>query len=124
MNLNSARPSADLGFEFSDVVENASPYALSGDFGEEPLDEVEPGAGHNMVTIKDRRLCGDLTIRETWELEVVSRFRFHEDRAGRVALRRNGNKGLVPGPIAARYVANEPIDDLLATLPGLECRVR
>jgi hypothetical protein len=26
-------------------VENASPYTLSGDFGEEPLDEVEPGAG-------------------------------------------------------------------------------
>jgi hypothetical protein len=78
-----------------------------------------------MVTINDRLLCGNLTIRETWELKGVSRSRFHEDlRAGRVALRRNGNKGLVPGPIAARYVANEPIDDLLATLPGLECRVR
>ena len=46
---------SDLGFdaqsirrlrlEFRDVVENASPYTLSGDFGEEPLDEVEPGAG-------------------------------------------------------------------------------
>jgi hypothetical protein len=38
-------PFVDRGFEFRDVVENASPYTLSGDFGEEPLDEVEPGAG-------------------------------------------------------------------------------
>src|ERR1700737_5337516 len=36
---------SDCGLEFRDVVENASPYTLSGDFGEEPLDEVEPGAG-------------------------------------------------------------------------------
>jgi hypothetical protein len=38
-------PFVDCGFEFRNVVENASPYTLSGDFGEEPLDEVEPGAG-------------------------------------------------------------------------------
>ena len=38
-------PFVDCGFEFRDVVENASPYTLSGDFGEEPLDEVDPGAG-------------------------------------------------------------------------------
>ena len=38
-------PFVDCGLEFRDVVENASPYTLSGDFGEEPLDEVEPGAG-------------------------------------------------------------------------------
>jgi hypothetical protein len=38
-------PFGDCGFEFRNVVENASPYTLSRDFGEEPLDEVEPGAG-------------------------------------------------------------------------------
>ena len=38
-------PFVDCGFELRDVVENASPYTLSGDFGEEPLDEVEPRAG-------------------------------------------------------------------------------
>ena len=38
-------PFVDCGFEFRDVVENTSPYTLSGDFSEEPLDEVEPGAG-------------------------------------------------------------------------------
>ena len=38
-------PFVDCGFEFRDVVENASPYTLSGDFGEEPLDKVEPGVG-------------------------------------------------------------------------------
>ena len=38
-------PFVDCSFELRDVVENASPYTLPGDFGEEPLDEVEPGAG-------------------------------------------------------------------------------
>ena len=38
-------PIVECGFELRDVVENASPYTLSGDFGEEPLDEVEPRAG-------------------------------------------------------------------------------
>jgi hypothetical protein len=37
-------PFVDCGLELRDVVENTSPYTLSGDFGEEPLDEVEPGA--------------------------------------------------------------------------------
>jgi hypothetical protein len=41
-----SNPFVDCGFEFSDIVENASPYALSVDFGEEPLDEIEPGPGH------------------------------------------------------------------------------
>jgi hypothetical protein len=48
-------PFVDCGFEFRDVVENASPYTLSGDFGEEPLDEVEPGAGRG-VKCKMKRL--------------------------------------------------------------------
>ena len=38
-------PFVDCGFEFRDVVENTSPYTLSGDFSEAPLDEIEPGAG-------------------------------------------------------------------------------
>ena len=37
--------SSNRGLEFGDVVEGSSPDALASDFGEEPLDEVEPGTG-------------------------------------------------------------------------------
>ncbi|MCK1312539.1 hypothetical protein IVB32_03615 [Bradyrhizobium sp. 23] len=43
-------PLVNRGLEFGDVVEGSSPDALASDFGEQPLDEVEPGAGC-------RRLC-------------------------------------------------------------------
>jgi hypothetical protein len=39
-------PFGNRGLEFRDVVKVRSPDALAGDFGEEPLDEVEPGAGY------------------------------------------------------------------------------
>src|ERR1700754_4283349 len=38
-------PVANRGLEFGDVIEGSSPDALASDFGEEPLDEVEPGTG-------------------------------------------------------------------------------
>jgi len=37
-------PVVNRGLEFGDVVEGSSPDALASDFGEEPLDEVEPGS--------------------------------------------------------------------------------
>src|ERR1700704_5434982 len=38
-------PLVNRALEFGDVVERSSPDALASDFGEEPLDEVEPGTG-------------------------------------------------------------------------------
>jgi len=38
-------PLVNRGLEFGDVVEGSAPDALASDFGEEPLDEVEPGTG-------------------------------------------------------------------------------
>src|SRR6478609_5066310 len=38
-------PLVNRGLEFDDVVEGSSSDALASDFGEEPLDEVEPGTG-------------------------------------------------------------------------------
>ena len=38
-------PVVNRGLELGDVVEGSSPDALASDFGEEPLDEVEPGTG-------------------------------------------------------------------------------
>src|SRR5450631_2384871 len=49
-------PFVDCGFEFRDVVENTSPYTLSGDFSEAPLDEIEPGAGRRSE-VQDKALC-------------------------------------------------------------------
>ena len=38
-------PFGDRGLEFRDVVKGPSSEALAGDFGEQPLDQIEPGAG-------------------------------------------------------------------------------
>ena len=38
-------PVVNRGLEFGDVVEGSSADALARDFGEEPLNEVEPGTG-------------------------------------------------------------------------------
>src|ERR1700730_14560230 len=38
-------PFVDRGFEFRDIVEDASADALARDLGEEPLDEIEPRTG-------------------------------------------------------------------------------
>ena len=49
-------PFVDCGFEFRDVVENTSPYTLSGDFSEEPLDEIEQEQDVG-VKCRIKRLC-------------------------------------------------------------------
>jgi hypothetical protein len=38
-------PLVDRGHELDGIVEGTSPYALSWDLGEEPLDQIEPRAG-------------------------------------------------------------------------------
>ena len=42
-------PFVDRGFEFRDIVEDASADALARDLGEEPVDEIEPRAGCRRV---------------------------------------------------------------------------
>ena len=74
-------PFVDCGFEFRDVVENASPYTLSGDFGEEPLDEVEPGAGRRrevqdeafascQPAFHDRCFVGSVVVEDQRQIEM------------------------------------------------------
>ena len=74
-------PFVDCGFEFSDVVEYAPPYTLSGDFGEEPLDEVEPGAGRRrevqdkvfvscQPALHGRCLVGGVVVEDQMQIEM------------------------------------------------------
>jgi hypothetical protein len=74
-------PFVDCGFEFRDVVENTSPYTLSGDFGEEPLDEVEPGAGRPcevqdeafvscQPALHSRCLVGGVVVEDQMQIEM------------------------------------------------------
>ncbi len=68
------------------------------------------------ISLADRLEYGNLTIRETCALADASRSKFYEDlKERRVAIRKLGNKSVVPGPIAKRYIAGLPIDDLLDT---------
>lgn len=71
------------------------------------------------ISLADRLEHGNLTIRETCALADASRSKFYEDlKARRVAIRKLGNKSVVPGPIAKRYIAGLPIGDLLDTPPA------
>jgi hypothetical protein len=108
-------PFVDCGFEFSDVVENASPYALSGDFGEEPLDEVEPGAGRRrevqdeafvsrQPALHGRCLVGSVVVEDQMQIEMggVSRSIFLRKGRNSSALWRDAL-----GPISARRRHND-----------------
>lgn len=65
------------------------------------------------VSLEDRLKFGSLTIKEICELRGVSRSTFYNDlNRGLVAIKKAGSKALVPGPIAARYLAGEPIKPL------------
>ena len=68
-------PLGNRGLEFSDVVKSPSPDTLTGDFGEEPLDEVEPGTGcrrevhreafvSRQPALHGRRLVGGVVIED------------------------------------------------------------
>jgi hypothetical protein len=66
------------------------------------------------ISLADRLEYGNLTIRETCLLADTCRSKFYEDlKERRVAIRKLGAKSVVPGPIAKRYIAGQPIDDLL-----------
>src|SRR5258708_33514614 len=77
-------PLVNCGLEFSDVVEGSSPDALASDFGEEPLDEVEPGTGcrrevqceafvSRPPALDGRRLGGGVVVEDQMQIEMCGR---------------------------------------------------
>ena len=64
------------------------------------------------ISLADRLAFGNLTVEETRILKNRSHSGFYEDlKEGLVAVRKIGRKTVVPGPIAARYIAGEPIGE-------------
>jgi hypothetical protein len=62
------------------------------------------------ITIHDRLEAGNLTIDEVCALANRSKTGFYADlKDGLVSIRKVGRKSVVPGPIAKRYIAGEPI---------------
>src|SRR5712664_3797237 len=77
-------PLVNRGLEFGDVVEGSSPDALASDFGEEPLDEVEPGTGcrrevqceafvSHQPALHGRRLVGGVVVEDQMQIEMCGR---------------------------------------------------
>ena len=77
-------PVVNRGLEFGDVVEGSSPDALASDFGEEPLDEVEPGTGcrreaqreafvSRQPTLHGRGLVGGVVVEDQMQIEMCGR---------------------------------------------------
>jgi hypothetical protein len=77
-------PVVNRGLEFGDVVEGPSPDALASDFGEEPLNEVEPGTGcrrevqceafaSRQPALNGRRLVGGVVVEDQVQIEMCGR---------------------------------------------------
>jgi hypothetical protein len=61
------------------------------------------------LTLGDRLEHGNLTIAEVLQLKPRSKTGFYADvKAGLVKIRKNGHKSIIAGPIAKRYIADEP----------------
>ncbi len=64
----------------------------------------------NPLPIEVRLKIGRLNVEEVRALKHVSRTKFYEDvKAGRVILEKDGRSSSVRGPIAALYIAGEPM---------------
>lgn len=62
------------------------------------------------VTVLERLEAGNLTIDEVCALARRSKTGFYADlKAGLVSIRKIGRKSVVPGHVAKRYIAGEPI---------------
>jgi len=62
------------------------------------------------ITVFDRLEAGNLTIEEVCALANRSKTGFYADlKAGLVSIRKIGRKSVVPGHVAKRYIAGEPI---------------
>ncbi len=75
----------------------------------------------NKFSIEDRLQHGNLEVNEVCELKPCSRSKIYVDRkAGLVGFLKVGSKSVVPGPIAKKYIAGEPIhpDVLRGLLQG------
>ena len=58
------------------------------------------------LSLADRLAFGNLTVEETRTLKNRSHSGFYEDlKEGLVSVRKIGRKSVVPGPIAAAYIA-------------------
>lgn len=65
------------------------------------------------LTIRDRLECGNLTVDEVCALKSRGKTGFYEDvKAGLVILKKVGRKSIIPGPIAKRYIAGLPLEDV------------
>lgn len=63
-----------------------------------------------LITIHDRLEAGNLTIEEVRTLANRSKTGFYADlKAGLVTIRKIGRKSVVPGPVAKRYIAGQPV---------------
>jgi hypothetical protein len=63
-----------------------------------------------LVTVLERLEAGNLTIDEVCALANRSKTGFYADlKAGLVTIRKVGRKSIVPGPVAKRYIAGEPV---------------
>jgi len=64
----------------------------------------------NKFSLEDRFRYGNLEINEICELKPCSRSRFYQDlKAGLVEINKLGRKTIVRGPVAAAYIAGEPL---------------
>jgi hypothetical protein len=65
------------------------------------------------ISLSDRLAFGNLTVAETRTLKNRSHSGFYEDlRDGLVAVRKIGRKTVVPGQIAAAYIAGRPLSEV------------
>jgi hypothetical protein len=72
---------------------------------------MQTNAKSPLVTVQDRLEAGNLSIKEVCALANRGKTGFYADlKAGLVAIRKIGRKSVVPGHIARRYIAGEPIE--------------
>lgn len=65
------------------------------------------------LSLADRLAHGNLTVEETRVLKNRSHSGFYEDlKDGLVSVRKHGRKTIVPGPIAAAYIAGRPLSEV------------
>jgi hypothetical protein len=65
------------------------------------------------ISLADRLAFGNLTVEETRTLKNRSHGGFYEDlREGLVVVRKVGRKTIVPGRIAAAYIAGRPLPEV------------
>jgi hypothetical protein len=65
------------------------------------------------ISLADRLAFGNLTVEETRTLKNRSHSAFYLDlQQGLVAVRKIGRKTVVPGPIAAAYMAGRPLSEV------------